>query len=39
MECVYLDLAGGGPMGLFESPALGRKYLVGNSVFHGKYLV
>jgi hypothetical protein len=26
-------------MGLLESPVLGRKYLVGNSVFHGKYLV
>ena len=31
MECVYLDLGGGEPMGLFESPALGRKYSVGKS--------
>ena len=42
MECLYLDLGGGGPMGLLEtrcfaeniwleSPVLGRKYSVGKS--------
>ena len=31
MEYVYLDLGGGGPMGLLKSLVLGRKYSVGKS--------